>query len=127
MQPYLWVGLGGAFGALARFGVVQCLPVREDDGFPWATFGVNFVGCLLIGVLLGLEEGRPWLGERARLLWISGFLGSFTTFSTFGHETLWLMQRGHNMMASIYVVTSLALAFAALLLGSWLGSLTHQS
>ncbi|MEZ6005224.1 MAG: fluoride efflux transporter CrcB [Planctomycetota bacterium] len=114
MVPFLWVALGGAAGAMARYGVALLLAGVRVAGFPWATLVVNVLGCAAIGHLLGIESPRPWLTDRHRWLLVSGFLGSFTTFSTFGHETYTLMHRGQTGLAGAYVASSLVLSGLAL-------------
>ena len=119
MNSWLWVALGGAGGAVARFAVSARLGTVGGSGFPVGTLVVNVVGCLVIGYLLGFGESRSWMGERARWFLVSGFLGSFTTFSTFGHETLSLVDRGQSVMAAGYVAASLAASGVAILVGVW--------
>jgi CrcB protein len=119
MNSWALVAFGGAAGALARFAVVGRLRHVGSSGFPVGTLVVNVVGCLLIGYLLGFGESRSWLGERARWFLVTGFLGSFTTFSAFGHETLLLVDRGQTLLAAGYVAASLAISGAALVLGVW--------
>ncbi|MCA9000652.1 MAG: fluoride efflux transporter CrcB [Planctomycetes bacterium] len=118
MNPWAWVALGGAVGAMARFGVASWLRPAEG-GFPVPTLVVNVLGCLLIGYLLGFGEGRAWLGERTRWFLVTGFLGSFTTFSTFGFETLSLVERGQTAVAAGYVAASLVASGLAVILGVW--------
>lgn len=87
------VAIGGALGAAARYGVSSAIATK---GFPWATLAVNLVGSLLIGYLLldhGMEHG-------ARLFAVVGFLGAFTTLSTFSAETVELVRAGHLALAA---------------------------
>ncbi|MDF1837152.1 MAG: fluoride efflux transporter CrcB [Planctomycetota bacterium] len=119
MNSWACVALGGAAGAVARFAVSGRLGTVGGSGFPLGTLAVNVLGCLVIGYLLGFGESRDWLGERARWFLVTGFLGSFTTFSTFGHETLSLVERGHSMAAAGYVAASLAASGVAVLVGVW--------
>ena len=88
----LLVALGGALGCLARYGASSALPTK---GFPWATLAVNLLGSLAIGYLLldhGMEHGP-------RLFAVVGFLGGFTTLSTFSAETVGLLRSGHLALA----------------------------
>ena len=84
------VGLGGFIGAVARYGISTLLQGR-GAGWPLATLLVNVVGCLAIGALLGLARDNPDLSPQVRSFLVVGLLGSFTTFSTLGHETMQLV------------------------------------
>jgi CrcB protein len=109
---WLWVALGGAAGACARFGVSRAWGGR--DGFPWATFAVNVAGSLALGALLAT---LPPGSERMRAGLAVGFCGGFTTFSTFSHETLVLLQRGSPAPALAYAAGSVV----AGVLAAWAG------
>lgn len=119
MNSWVLVALGGAGGAVARFAVARRVGSVMAYGMPMGTLVVNVVGCLLIGYLLGFGETRSWMGERTRWFLVTGFLGSFTTFSAFGYETMSLVDRGHTVMAAGYVAASLAASGVALLIGVW--------
>ena len=109
----LWVALGGACGAAARYGI-SLLPVRMD--FPVLTLMTNFLGALLIGVIVGMaDEGR--LTPNQTLFWKTGVCGGFTTFSTFSVETAGLLQSGKTGLAMLYTALSLLLGVTVVLLG----------
>lgn len=120
------VALGGALGAMARYGVGRGL-VGALQGhtlaLPAATLLVNVVGCLAIGVLL------PWLLMResdgaaahARLLLVVGVLGSLTTYSTYGYEVLTLWREGRMTLAMATVALHLTLGLGAVAVGVWAG------
>lgn len=115
-MPFLLAALGGAVGALARWGVTLALP-RTSGDWPWATLVVNLAGCLLLGVLLGvLEELRPD-DVRLRALLGTGVLGGFTTFSAFAVEVADLVGAGSVLVAAGYVVASVAGGVLAVGLG----------
>jgi fluoride exporter len=124
-MAYLLAAVGGALGALARWGVAVALPSRPGE-WPWDTLLVNLVGCLMLGLLLGLllarSPDRPWL----RPLLGTGVLGGFTTFSTFAVETVRSAEAGAWVLAVGYVVASVlggvAAAAAGLLLGRAIAS-----
>ncbi len=112
------IALGGALGALARFGVANAM-VRAGPAwvaFPWPTLTVNLVGSFLLGLLfLGGQDG-DWLRPSLQFGLGVGFLGAFTTLSTFSVETIQLWERGRQMAATGYVLaTSLGGPAAALL------------
>lgn len=120
MKDILLVGIGGGLGAIARFGMGIAIVRWLGTGFPWATLAINVIGCLLIGMALGGGPGPAgFLSRELRLLGVIGFLGAFTTFSTFGYETLSLLQGGKPMLAASYVLASLLLGLGAVGLGIW--------
>lgn len=94
MSNLLYIGIGGFFGAIARWGLSGLTHKLIDSTFPWGTLAVNVLGCLAIGALMFLVEDRRMLTPQIRLLVITGFLGAFTTFSTFGYETMRLFESG---------------------------------
>ncbi|MGA1201407.1 MAG: fluoride efflux transporter CrcB [Planctomycetota bacterium] len=116
MQQVLVVGLGGALGAIARF-LVTIICQRMAPGFPWATLLVNVVGCFALGLLLAMLEPQEEGWSQARLFIGVGLLGAFTTFSTFGVETLTLIDEGRISLALLSVAGNLSLGLAAVLLG----------
>jgi CrcB protein len=114
----LLVGLGGGLGAVARYwlsGVVQ--EALRNVTFPYGTLTVNVLGCLIIGGLSYLGEARGVLTQEARLLLITGFLGGFTTFSTFGNETVGLARGGESGPALANVAAHVALGLGAVWAG----------
>ena len=120
MIGYLAAALGGALGALGRWGIAEALP-RDPDGWPWATLLVNLTGCLVLGLLIGLVFARspdsPWL----RPFLGTGVLGGFTTFSAFAVETVQLTDAGRPGLAAAYVAVSVAGGVAAAALGALAG------
>jgi fluoride exporter len=113
---YLLAALGGALGALARWGVATALP-SSAGAWPWATLLVNLTGCLLIGVLLAVLlarfPGSPWL----RPFLATGVLGGYTTFSTFAVETVALLDAGRPATAAGYVAASVGGGVLAVVAG----------
>lgn len=105
------VGMGGALGSAARYGVAQAWPTPAH-GFPWATFVTNVTGCLAIGLLLGVRRT-----PTARAFGATGVLGGFTTFSTFAIEGDGLWRADRPWLAAAYVAGTLLVALAA----TWLG------
>ena len=116
MSAFLWVGLGGFLGSVARYAVAMWCGAAQPGRFPWATFAVNCAGCLLIGVLAGLFS-RASVPGTVRLFLITGVLGGFTTFSAFGLESVVLLRRGETGLALLYVLGSVMVGVLAVCLG----------
>jgi fluoride exporter len=108
------VAVGGSAGSAARFEVALLLPHDAGTGVPWATLAVNGVGCLLIGVLVVLVEGRHPL---LRPLLGVGVLGGFTTFSTYAVDAVVLAERGALWTAAAYAAGTLLTALTAVSVG----------
>lgn len=118
MKAILLVALGGALGALARLGVVSLVGATwPKTRLPWGILAANLAGCLAIGIIFGLAENRNWFTEPARLIVLVGFLGSFTTFSTFGWNTFELFRTGHAALAFANVAISVLGGLAAVWAG----------
>ena len=114
LKDILLVGAGSFVGGVLRY-MVSLMMKWSGSGFPWATFAVNILGCLLIGLLWGW--GSRSLSPQLVLLLSVGFCGGFTTFSTFSKESLMLLQGGSYLMFAIYVGGSIALGIGATALG----------
>jgi fluoride exporter len=104
---YLLAALGGALGALARWGVGTALP-SSPGGWPWATLLVNLSGCLLLGALLAVLADRRPEASWPRPFLAVGVLGGYTTYSTFAVEVVELTDAGAAARAAAYVVASVA-------------------
>ncbi|MFN0029945.1 MAG: fluoride efflux transporter CrcB [Acidimicrobiales bacterium] len=98
----VWVALAGAVGAVTRYRIGVAVGVRS---FPWATLGINIVGCFVLAVLAAGPATR-WSPTVSVALTV-GFLGAFTTFSTFGYETVTLLRTDRPGLAALYVAASL--------------------
>jgi CrcB protein len=121
VKDVVWVAVGGALGSSARFLLSSfVLQQTAHHKFPYGTFTVNVVGCLLAGVLVGISQKHELISAEMRLLVLTGILGGFTTFSAFGVETHYLLRRGDVLVALTYVAVSLACGLAALALAYWL-------
>lgn len=123
LTPVLLVALGGALGALARFGLASAFARRVGPGFPWATLLTNVSGCALIGFALAALNGR-WSGVVSpgwMYLVPVGFVGAYTTFSTYEFELLRLVEAGAWARCGVYFVLSNAVGFAAVAAGVWVG------
>lgn len=117
MGRLLLIALGGALGALLRFGVSGLAFRVAGDGFPWGTLVVNLIGCLAIGILWAAFERAPLPAEWAAFVFV-GLLGAFTTYSTFALESMNLLRDGETFFAIANVVGStvggILLAFGGL-------------
>ena len=114
----LLVGVGGFFGAVMRYVVTNWV----QDFFhvlslPYGTLTVNLLGCLIIGVLGGLSESRNLLNQEARALLFIGVLGGFTTFSTFGYETVQLLRDGQSLAAFSNIGLQVCMGLVAVWIG----------
>jgi CrcB protein len=118
MQSWLAVGVGGALGSLARHGVNVIVSRRLGQAVPYATFAVNVSGCAVIGLLAGLLAGqRLAMTPTMRTFVFVGILGGFTTFSSFGLDTLVLVREGRQLAAAVNVAGQVVLGLAAVLAG----------
>lgn len=113
---YVAAALGGALGALARWGIAEALP-SGPAGWPWATLLTNLTGCLLLGVVLGFVLPHPAAPPWSRPFLATGVLGGFTTYSAFAVEVVQLSDGGRPAVAAAYVLVSLAGGVTAVLLG----------
>ena len=110
------IAFGGALGAPARYGVAQLIHVRAG-GFPWATFWTNITGSLALGFVLALLLERFPPTRYVRPFVATGFIGAYTTYSTFAVETDLLIKDGHAAVALAYASSSLLAGFVAVWLG----------
>lgn len=117
MKMVLFVAAGGALGAMARYGAVVAVGRWTGFGFPWGTVAVNLAGSLLLGLLIGALAHGFSLNQEARGLIVVGFLGAFTTFSTFSLDAVTLMERGSWWPAFGYVAGSVLAGLALFLAG----------
>ena len=121
MQACLLVALGGALGATLRYGIGSAFAQRDLEGFPYSTLFINSSGCMLIALFAGYAAGRPGLNPGYRFLVPIGFVGGYTTFSTYAFEMQQLIARGTPGAAVAYLAASNALGLAAVYGGLWLG------
>ncbi len=119
MNKLLIVGAGGFLGSVSRYllaGAVNRIIVSAQF-FPYGTLAVNVIGCLFIGFMGGLAESKQLLPEELRLLLIAGFLGGFTTFSTFGYESLSLIRSGQPAAFLSYIFLHIIFGLGAVWAG----------
>lgn len=117
MTTWLAIALGGAVGALSRYGLMSLVATMLGNRLPWGTLLVNISGSLLIGILYVLVSEKMLLSADARALLIVGFLGAFTTFSTFSLDSILLIEQGWLVQAMAYMLASVMIC----VLATWLG------
>lgn len=113
LSQYLWVALGGALGAMLRYSASVYITPVFDNRFPLATFLVNALGSALMGVCYVLVIEKGVLDPVWRNILMTGFLGAFTTFSTFSLDAVNLWQNGHPVMAAAYIILSVLVCLVA--------------
>jgi CrcB protein len=121
LDKYLLVGLGGFLGAIARFALGTWAAEKWGPGFPYGTLLINVSGSFVLGLFLTAGAARLGIDPRWRLFFAVGFLGAYTTFSTFTYETVQLLLANNWRPALAYVGVSNVLGVGAALLGVGLG------
>ena len=118
MQKYLLIAVGGALGSIARYWVGSTISGRMGTKFPYGTFVINVTACILIGFSITYLGKRVDLNPAWRFLIPVGFIGAFSTFSTYEWETLSTLRSGAFALAAIYAVGSLILGLASVWIGA---------
>jgi CrcB protein len=114
---WLYIAIGGALGAVSRYGVTLGAARLGATGFPYATLTVNVVGSFLIGLFVAWLGGRTEINPALRPLIQVGFLGALTTFSTFSLDALILLEQGRFTQAGLYIAASVLVCLAACFIG----------
>jgi CrcB protein len=124
MITYLWIAIGSALGGAARYGVTLWAARAWGETFPWGTLVINILGSFVIGLFFNLTmaDGPLPASANVRLFVMSGLCGGFTTFSAFSLQALLLLRDGEWLPALAYMVGSVVLCLAAVLLGHWLAA-----
>ena len=119
MLTYLWIGLGGALGSMARYGCSRLAAEWVGEVFPWGTLFINVLGSFVIGLFATLSgpDGRIMVAPDARQFVIVGLCGGYTTFSSFSLQTLNLVRAGDIIGAGLNIMGSVALCLVAVWLG----------
>ncbi len=120
-QKYLVLSLAGAAGTLARFWVGGFVQRLSGEAFPFGNFLVNLSGCLLFGLVYALVENRSGLPGELRLYVLTGFMGAYTTFSTYMFESVALLQHGQWLAASANLVGQTVLGIVCIMAGLAVG------
>ncbi len=123
-MKWIYLVIGGIAGTLCRYVLSGVVYKTTGTSFPYGTLIVNLSGCLFIGFLSAQSDEKFMLGPEMKLLWMAGFCGAFTTFSTFMLETSNLLKDGESLRAFSNVMASVALGFlcfrAGVMLGRWI-------
>ena len=111
------VGFGGGIGSIFRYLTSVVVNKYFAGIFPLATFTANFLGCLIIGLLIGYFEKQQGASPDLKILLITGFCGGYTTFSSFASENVSLLQSNNSVMAFVYIAISIITGLFAVWLG----------
>ena len=122
MARFFWVCFAGGVGTGARYLLSGWVQRKLGPAFPLGTLAVNVLGCLVIGLLSQLGESRGALTPETRAFFVIGVLGGFTTFSSFGNETMNLWRDGESFLGFLNIAGQLVLGLGAVWLGRFLGN-----
>jgi CrcB protein len=123
LQKYLLIAVGGALGSIARYWVGSTISGRIGAKFPYGTFVINITACVIIGFTLTYLSKRADLNPAWRYLFPVGFIGAYSTFSTYEWETLSTLRSGAFALGALYALGSLVLGLAAVWAGTALADL----
>lgn len=116
MKLILLIGSGSFIGGILRYLLSFFITSKSNSSFPFGTFAVNIIGCLLIGLVFAISE-KIDLAQEWRLFLATGILGGFTTFSAFSNESLTLLRDGQFLIAGLYISLSVFVGIAATFIG----------
>jgi len=122
VQKYLLIAFGGALGSIARYWVGSTVGGRMGTRFPFGTFVINITACLIIGFTLTYLSERAEFGAASRYFLPIGFIGAYSTFSTYEWETLATLRSGAFALAALYALGSLVLGLCA----TWCGAVLAE-
>jgi len=122
LQKYIYIALGGALGSIARYWVGSTVASRLGTRFPYGTFVINMTACVIVGFSLTYLARRTGVNPAWRFLIPIGFVGAYSTFSTYEWETLYTIRSGAFLEASLYALGSLFLGLVAV----WMGILIAE-
>jgi CrcB protein len=118
------VGFGGFIGTVGRFLISRYFQVNYTSVFPWGTFLVNILGCLLIGIIYGFSEKGDIFSPEVRLFLTVGICGGFTTFSTFSNDSFLLIREQEWFRFALYAALSIFMGLIAVFAGRFIIKLT---
>lgn len=117
LKAILYVGIGGGMGSILRYLTSVFIGKYGNTLFPYATFIINLIGCLLVGIFLGIIQRKMPINNDLIYLLTIGFCGGYTTFSTFANESYQLFINGQLLIALVYTSASVILGVVAVWLG----------
>lgn len=117
------VGAGSFLGGVGRYLLSKYVKNVASVSFPWGTFAVNILGCLIIGIVYGLLVRNCQISEPLKLFITVGFCGGFTTFSTFANENYQLMEGAMTLTSAVYIVATLICGIGAVALGNMIAKI----
>lgn len=117
MLEIIYIAIAGGIGALGRYFSTGLVHRLLGDGFPYGTLFINLVGSFLIGFVMHISMSTDFIPRSLRLAVTIGFLGAFTTFSTFSYETLGYLEEGAWLMAGMNILANVGAGIAAALFG----------
>ena len=123
LRTLFLVALGGGIGSVFRYLTSVVIQKYYHAVFPFATFLTNILGCLLIGIIVGLLDKNQLSHSNIKWFFITGFCGGYTTFSAFGYENISLLQNNQTGTAFLYIFASIISGLAAVWLGLFLSKL----
>ncbi len=121
MREIALVFFGGGLGSVVRFTLGKWINSLHQQHFPWGTFVVNAIACLAVGFMIGLADHKEIISPNARIFWVIGFCGGFSTFSTFSVETINLFQNGFTVSSILYISASVLICIVATYSGLLIG------
>ena len=122
-QKFLYLGIAGALGTVARYWLSGVIQRHTTTEFPLGTAAVNIIGCLLFGLLWAFVENRLSISGQARMIIFLGFFGAFTTFSSFAFETSQLLDESQWLWASCNILFQNVIGIAGIIIGLAVGKL----
>lgn len=123
LQKLAWLLAAGALGTLARYALQGLVQRLHGSSFPWGTLAVNLLGCFLFGVIWTMAEERFLIRGETRLVLLVGFMGAFTTFSTYAFETVQLLRDSQWWLSTANVLAHTVLGVVGVMLGMSVGRL----
>lgn len=124
LREVLFLAIAGALGTLSRYALSGVAQRIAENGFPFGTLSVNILGSVLIGFIMQVSLNTDIIPHSARVILTVGFLGAFTTFSTFAHETVKYLEVGEWLFGVLNIAANVGLSALAVLLGMLLGRVT---
>jgi CrcB protein len=120
MKELITVFIGSGLGGMTRFGLGKWINSWHKTNFPLGTFSVNVIACLVLGIIIGLADYKQLISPQAKLFWMVGFCGGFSTFSAFSNEALTLLNTGLHLTSLMYIFLSIFLCILSVYFGIWI-------